>query len=69
MLGRIGTHTFFIFYFSEKKKYNFMHFERHFSFHNALNYIFSENPKQILGFTGKFRQGRVTLNTDIFFIS
>ena len=34
ILGRVGTH-----FFSEKKD-NFMHFERHFVFQNAKNYIF-----------------------------
>ena len=43
-----------------------MHFERHFAFQNAYNYIFSRKPEKILGFTSKFRQGRVTLNTGIF---
>ena len=34
ILGRVGTHIFFFFFFQEKK-YNFMHFERHFIFQNA----------------------------------
>ena len=42
-----------------------MHFERHFAFQNATNYIFSRKPGKILGFTSKSRWGRVTLNTGI----
>ena len=42
--GRIGTHIFF------RKKYNFMHFERHFE-----RIFFLENLKKILGFSSKFR--------------
>ena len=34
ILGKVGTHTFFILSFFWKK-YNFMHFERHFAFKNA----------------------------------
>ena len=33
-LGRVGTHIFFIFFFSGKI-YEFMHFERHCAFQNA----------------------------------
>ena len=38
--------------FSSEKKYNFMHFEIHYAFQNALNYYLfvSENLKKILGF-------------------
>ena len=32
ILGRVGTHIFFQVLW---KKYNFMHFERHFTFQNA----------------------------------
>ena len=32
-LGRVGTHVFLVFF--SWKKYNFMHFERHFAFQNA----------------------------------
>ena len=32
ILGRVGTHIFFYFL---GKKYNFMHFERHFAFQNS----------------------------------
>ena len=46
-----------------------MHFERHFTFQNAYNYIFCpENLKKILGSTSKFREGLATLKTGIFFI-
>ena len=41
-LGRVGTHIFLFFFFW--KKYNFMHFKRHFAFQNAFNYIFSRKP-------------------------
>ena len=34
ILGRVGTHSFFIFFFFWKK-YDFMHFERLFAFQNA----------------------------------
>ena len=34
ILGRVGTHILLIFFISGKK-YNFMHFERHFAFQNA----------------------------------
>ena len=40
ILGRVGTHIFFIIFFSGNKN-NFMHLERHFIFQNASNYIFS----------------------------
>ena len=36
ILGRLGTHFLLIFFFN-----NFMHFERHFTFQNTLNYIIS----------------------------
>ena len=49
ILGRVGALFFFW------KKYNFMHFERHFAFQNACNYIFSRKPEKILSFTRKFR--------------
>ena len=46
---RQGRHTyFFLFFFSEKN--NFMHFERHFAFQNAYNYIFSRKPENISRF-------------------
>ena len=36
--------------------YNFKHFERHFVFQKALNYIFSSRkPEKILCFTSKLR--------------
>ena len=36
ILGRVGTHVFFCFcFFKSGKKYNFMHFERHYAFQNA----------------------------------
>ena len=50
ILGRVDTHIF-----SSRNKYNFMHFERHFAFQNAQNYIFSRKPEQFRGFTSKFR--------------
>ena len=34
ILGRVGTHIFLSIFFSGKK-YNFMHFERHFAFQKA----------------------------------
>ena len=33
--GRVGAHIPFFNYFFSGKKYNFMHFERHFAFQNA----------------------------------
>ena len=43
------TYYFYLFFILEKI-HNFMHFERHFAFQNALNYIFfSENLKKFLG--------------------
>ena len=39
-------YTFLINLFLEKNIYNFMHFERHFAFHNALNYIFFRKPEK-----------------------
>ena len=33
IFGTVGTHIFFLFFLL--KKYNFMHFERHFAFQNA----------------------------------
>ena len=43
ILGRVGG-THFSNYFLSGKKYNFMHFERHFAFQNAQNYtIFQKN--------------------------
>ena len=48
ILGRVGTHIFFfLIIFFSGKKYNFMHFERHFAFQNAYRYIFSRNPEKI----------------------
>ena len=36
MLGRVlSRHTYFFFFFFSGKKYDFMHFERHFVFQNA----------------------------------
>ena len=35
ILGRVSTHIYFFNYFFSSKKYNFMHFERHFVFQNA----------------------------------
>ena len=55
MLGRVGTHILFLDFF--------MHFERYFTFQNA---IFSRKPEQFLCFTSKFRQSRVTLYTGYF---
>ena len=54
VLGGVGTHIFSIIIFF-RKKYDIMHFERPFAFQNALNYIFPENTKNILGFTSKYR--------------
>ena len=67
------THFFYYCFFW--KKYNFMHFERHFESHFALPFkmykilYFSRKPEKILGFTSKFRYGRITLNTDIFYLA
>ena len=49
--GTVDTHIF------SGKKYNFMHFERHFAFQTAYNlsFFFPENLKKFLGFTSKFR--------------
>ena len=35
ILGRVGTHKFFLIIFFLEKNYDFMHFERHFAFQNA----------------------------------
>ena len=43
-----------------------MHFEKKFASQNALNYFFPIKHRDIHGFTSKFMQGRVTLNTGIF---
>ena len=52
---RYGRHTFILKKKILEKKYNFMHFERHFAFQNAYNYIFSRKPEKMLVFTSKFR--------------
>ena len=54
ILGRVG-HFLLIFFFSEKKLYNFMHFERNLPFKMHKIIFFPENLKKILGFTSKFR--------------
>ena len=41
--------------FTDRGSYDFMHFERHFAFQNAYDFIFQENLKKILGLTSKFR--------------
>ena len=43
-----------------------MYFERHFILKMHKIIFFPENLKKFLGFTSKFRQGQVTLNTGIF---
>ena len=44
------------YFFFLEKKYNSMHFERHFAFQNALRlYLFAKKPEKVLGFTSKFR--------------
>ena len=48
ILGRVGTHIFFIIFFSGKKN-DFMHFKMH------KVIFFPEKLKKILGFTSKFR--------------
>ena len=40
-----GSENFSIIFFSAKK-YDFMHFERHFAFKNAKHYIFQKNRKK-----------------------
>ena len=42
---KILAHIFFFIFFSGKK-YNFVHFERHFAFQNAKYYIFSIKPEK-----------------------
>ena len=49
--GTVGTHSFFNYYSLSKC---------------IKLYFFPENLKIFLGFTSKFRQGRVTLNTGFF---
>ena len=44
---------FFNCFFFFWKKYDLMHFEKHFAFQNALNYIFSKNTEKIPCFTSK----------------
>ena len=79
ILGRVGTYFFSLFFFLEiynfmhferqiclSKIYTFMHFERQFCLSKCIKlYIIQENLKKILGFTSKFRLGRVSLNTGI----
>ena len=50
ILGRVGPLLIFFW-----EKYTFVHFERHFAFQNALNYIFSRKSKKSRGFTSKSR--------------
>ena len=50
ILGRVGTH-FFLNFFSGKKIYNFMLFDRHFTLQNAKD-IFSRKPEK----NSKFHQ-------------
>ena len=44
ILGRVSTHIFFLIYYFPGKKYNFMHFERHFylSKMHKIRYIFQK---------------------------
>ena len=68
ILGRVGRrHTYIYFFFTYLffwEKRNFMHFEV------LPNYIFfPDNLKIFLGFTSKFRYGRVTLNTAVFYLA
>ena len=55
ILGRVGIHIFFSNYLLSWKKYNFIHFERHFAFQNAKIIYFPENLKKIIGLASKFR--------------
>ena len=48
-LKNLGRHVFLLIFFLmffSGKKYNFMHFERHFAFQNALKYTLSRTPEK-----------------------
>ena len=44
ILGKVGAHIFSIFF--SGKKYNCMHFERHFNFQNVKNEFFPRKPEK-----------------------
>ena len=48
IVGRVGTHIIF-----SGKKYNLIHFERHFKMHKII--FFPRKPEKILCSTSKFR--------------
>ena len=61
ILGWVGIHNYLIIFFSGKK-YDFIHFERHFAILKAILpfkkhriIFFPDNLKKILSFTSKFR--------------
>ena len=63
-------HTHFLNYFFFWKKYIILCILKGklpFKMHKII--FFPENLKKILGFTSKFRQGRVTLNAGVFYLA
>ena len=66
ILGRVGTHIFVNYFLLEKNIIScILKGEMPFKMHKII-YFFPENLKKVLGFTIKYRLGRVTLNTGIF---
>ena len=63
ILGRINTYIFFS---GKNVILCILKGILPFKMHKII--VFPENLKKKLGFTSKFRKGRVTLNTGIFFI-
>ena len=62
ILGGVGTHIFFYFFFWKKiTTLCILKGISSFKMHKIV--FFPQNLKKILGFTSKFRQGRVILNT------
>ena len=62
ILGRVGTHTFFLVMFFLGKNIILYILKGILPFEMHAIYFFPENLKKILGFISKFRYGRVTLN-------
>ena len=71
ILGRVGTHIFFLmFFFSGKKPIILSILEGilPFKMHKII-FFFPENLKKILGFANSFNYGRVTLNICFFHLA
>ena len=68
ILGRVGTHIFFHFFFLETNIILcILKSTVPFKMHTII--FFSRKPEKSLGFTSKLEYGRVTLNTCIFYIA